>query len=190
VRHYPDIVKAPIRFDVAGLEQDLQRLEDACWVEHFVKQNYGGDWTVLPLRAPKGETHPIRQIHSEPGCTDFFDTENLTQSPSFQTVLAALPPGLLSVRLMALGAGSVIYPHSDHDVSLAHDVARLHVPIRTNDAVTFCLDGQSLKMQPGELWYLNFSKTHSVKNEGSTRRVHMVIDIQTSEALETLLGLQ
>jgi hypothetical protein len=31
-------------------------------------------------------------------------------------------------------------------------------------------------MQPGECWYANFSLPHSVRNDGATDRVHLVVD--------------
>ena len=66
---WPDRVRLPLRFDPARLAADVARLEDEAWVAHFVRQNYEGDWSALPLRAHAGETHPVRPSSSIPRCS-------------------------------------------------------------------------------------------------------------------------
>jgi len=36
------------------LARDLANLSAVEWIDHFVKQNYEGDWSVLPLRCSAG----------------------------------------------------------------------------------------------------------------------------------------
>jgi hypothetical protein len=47
----PDRVRLPFRLDPEALAADLARFEGDAWIRHFVRQNYTGDWSVLPLRA-------------------------------------------------------------------------------------------------------------------------------------------
>ena len=82
-----DRLKLPFSFDPARLKHDLDQLEQLGWTDHFVKQNYEGSWSVIPLRGTAGATHPIMMIYSDPNATDFEDTPFLQSSPYFQEVL-------------------------------------------------------------------------------------------------------
>ena len=185
---FPDRLCLPLAFDPAGLASDLGGLSGIAWTSHFVEQNYQGDWSVIALRAPAGARHPIQMIVSEPGRNDFVDTPALAASPYFRQVLAAFDCPLLAVRLMRLTPGSVIKEHHDHDLSFEDGTVRIHVPVVTNDAVDFRLNGTSCRMQAGSAWYLRLSDPHSVANRGTTDRVHMVIDASANGWLRTLLA--
>ncbi len=172
----PDAVRLPLGFDSALLQNDLARLEATAWTPHFIPENYDGDWSVLPLRAPATARHPIQQIYSDPACRDWIDTPWLQASPAIAAVLARFDCLLTSVRLMRLTAGSTIKEHSDPDLSADYGMARLHVPVVTNPQVDFQLNGNRIDMAAGECWYLNLSRPHTVINCGTADRVHLVID--------------
>lgn len=53
---------------------------------------------------------------------------------------------------------------------------RLHIPVVTNPAVDFRLNGVRCVMAAGTCWYLRLSDPHSVSNRGPADRVHLVID--------------
>lgn len=183
----PDRVRLPFAFDVARLVADLHHLARAGWTQHFVKANYEGDWSAIPLRASAGETHPIRQIYSDPAAKVFVDTPILDMTPYFREVLARFRCPLRSVRLMRLTPGSVIKEHCDHDLAAETGFARLHVPITTNPGVDFRLNGTRVVLEPGTAWYLRLSEPHSVANLGATDRVHLVIDAEANDWLLDLL---
>lgn len=185
---YPDRLRLPLAFDPVRLRADLDALIDTPWTEHFVRQNYEGQWSVLPLRCTKGATHPIMQIYSNPNATEYEDTALLAQSPYFQDVLAALHCPLQAVRLMRLTAGSVIKEHHDNDLEAESGSARLHIPIVTNPDVDFRLNGVRVILDPGSVWYLRLSDRHSVANRGSADRVHLVVDCLVNSWLTDLLG--
>ena len=186
---YPDRVRLPLAFDPARLAADLAALDGSAWVEHYVRQNYDGDWSVVPLRAPKGATHPIQMIYSPPGITDFVDTAFLERTPYFAEAIAAFRCPVMSVRLMRLTPGSVIKEHRDHDLAAEEGVARIHVPVVTNAGVEFQLNGSPVPMLPGEAWYLRLADPHSVANRGDTTRVHLVIDVVVNDWLAGMLAL-
>jgi hypothetical protein len=188
IAEYPDRVRLPLAFDAARLAADLATLDGTDWVEHFVRQNYEGDWSVLPLRAPVGATHPIQMIYSPPGITDFVDTDFLARTPYFAEVIAAFRCQVMSVRLMRLTPGSVIKEHKDHDLRAEEGVARIHVPVVTNDGVEFYLNREPVKMLPGEAWYLRLADPHSVVNNGAETRVHLVIDVVVDDWMAGLLA--
>ena len=182
-----DRIRLPLDFDAAAMQADLRRLDDRAWIPHFVRQNYDGNWTVLPLRSTATATHPVQMIYSDPTCDTFVDTPLLAVCPAMATALAKFACPLLSVRLMRLGAGSVIKTHSDLDLDVEHGRVRLHVPIVTNDRVDFRLNGERVTLGEGECWYLRLSDPHSVTNAGDTDRVHLVIDAIVNDWLMALM---
>lgn len=175
---YPDRVRLPLAFDPEGLAADLARIDAGEWTEHFVRQNYEGDWSVLPLRAKAGATHPVMMIYSDPTATDFADTPFLARLPSMAGVLAAFACPIRAARLMRLTPGSEIKEHCDMDLDAALGFARIHVPVRTNDGVEFLLNGAPVVMAAGEAWYLRLADRHGVTNRGREDRVHLVIDAE------------
>ena len=183
-----DRLLLPLRFDPARLAADLGRLEDSAWIDHFVKQNYEGSWSALPLRGPAGESHPIRMIYPNPSCRDFVDTPLLDGCPYFREVLAAFGSPLESVRLMKLAAGSSIKEHADHDLAFESGTVRLHIPVVTNPGVEFHLNGERVVMRAGECWYLRLSDPHSARNGGGADRVHMVIDARVDDWMREMLA--
>lgn len=179
----PDRVRLPLSLDPAALAADLALFDEDDWTRHYVRQNYEGDWSALPLRAPAGETHPVRLIYSDPGATAFVDTPHLARAPYFRNVLGLFRCPLRAVRLMRLTPGSAIRTHEDSGLDPENGMARIHVPIVTGPGVTFLLNGSPVPMAPGSAWYLRLSDPHSATNEGTRDRVHLVIDAWTNDWL-------
>ena len=189
--HWPDRIRLPLSFDPAQLDAALESLEGTGWTDHFVTRNYEGRWTVIALRAPAGteHLHPVLQTTSHPGTTAYADTPALDRAPYLRGVLAAFGCPLGAARLMRLDPDSAILTHCDPDLDGEGDggCVRLHVPLRTNPGVAFLLNGRRVHMAPGECWYLRLSDPHSVRNDGDTPRVHLVIDAPVGPALRALL---
>ena len=182
----PDRLRLALSFDAEVLANELAGLGPEAWTQHFVPENYEGDWSVLPLRAPRGVTHPILRITSNPGAV-WEDTELLSALPGFGAVRDSLNCEVTAMRLMRLGPGSRIKEHCDADLSADFGTARLHIPIMTNPEVDFRLAGEAVTMAAGECWYLQLSRPHSVANLGTTERTHLVIDAQVNRWLAGLL---
>ncbi|WP_197454676.1 aspartyl/asparaginyl beta-hydroxylase domain-containing protein [Stieleria varia] len=186
----PDRVRLDLSFDAGRLQDDLRKLESGDWIDHFVTQNYQGNWSVIPLRGPASATHPVMMIYSDPTCVDFADTPYLAKSDYFQQVLQSIRCPLLAVRLMKLTSGSRIKEHRDHDLDLQSGTVRLHVPVVTNPDVDFRLNGIRVKLDAGSCWYLRLSDPHCVDNRGTSDRVHMVIDARVNDWLLTKLTVK
>src|SRR5437660_1388347 len=114
----PDRRRLPFMFDPDLLVRDLRNLASVAWIEHFVKQNYDGDWSVIPLRGKAGATHPVMMIYPDPGAREFEDTPMLQGCPYFRKVLETFLCPLQAVRLMRLAPGSVIKEHTDLELSV------------------------------------------------------------------------
>ncbi len=183
----PDRLRLPFSFDPNRLANDLQGLSAVAWIEHFVRQNYEGDWSVIPLRGKAGATHPVMMIYSDPACREFADTPMLAACPYYREVLAAFKAPLQAVRLMRLTAGSVIKEHADHDLSFEDGTVRFHIPVTTNPSVEFYLNRERVVLEAGSCWYLRLADPHSIANRGGTDRVHMVIDAVVNDWVADVL---
>jgi quercetin dioxygenase-like cupin family protein len=184
----PDRIRLPFNFDPHLLARDLQGLVAFDWIKHFVRQNYEGDWSVIPLRGKAGATHPVMMIYSDPTATEFEDTPMLKACPYFRTVLDTFKCPLQAVRLMRLTPGSVIKEHTDHELSVDEGTARIHIPVVTSPDVEFYLNGIRVVLEAGSAWYLRLSDPHRVHNKGAADRVHMVIDATVNSWLKDLLA--
>ncbi len=183
---FPDRLRLPLEFEPARLAADMANFSSTQWIEHFVRQNYDGDWSVIALRGPAGATHPVQMIYSDPSRSDFEDTPMLAGSPYFRQVLSRFACPLHAVRLMRLTPGSVIKPHHDNDLSFEQGMVRIHIPVVTNDEVDFRLNGTRIEMPAGSAWYLRLSDPHSVANRGAADRVHLVIDAVVNDWVAAL----
>lgn len=183
----PDRLRLPLAIDAAPLAAEAAALPAEAWTRHFVPGNYRGDWSVAPLRAPAGASHPIMQITSPPECRDWVETEWLSACPSIAAFLTRLDCPLAAARLMRLGPDSEILEHFDHDLAADFGMARLHVPLTTSPQVEFLLNRRAVDMAPGECWYLRLADPHAVTNRGASDRIHLVIDAEVNDWLAALL---
>jgi hypothetical protein len=166
-------IRLPFTFDPERLAQDLAHCLRLAWPDHFNRREYAGQWNSLSLRSISGSATDIVPLPSDTG---YRDTPLLHECPSFRDAVDRFECGKEAVRLLRLGAGSVIHEHRDPGASYTDGFFRVHIPITSNSETRFLIDGHDLQMQPGECWYANFSLPHSVNNAGTTDRVHLVLD--------------
>jgi hypothetical protein len=183
----PDRIRLPLRCDPLPLLAEVTQLPADAWVQHFVPDNYRGDWSVLPLRAPAGAVHPIMQITSPPGCVDWMETQYLKACPAIRAALELLCCEIDSVRLMRLGPASEIREHCDHDLSVEFGSARLHLPLTSCPDVEFLVNRRAVAMRAGEWWYLRLSDPHAVFNRGTSDRIHLVVDVRVNDWLTEMM---
>jgi hypothetical protein len=183
----PDRLRLPFSFDAVLMARDLESLKAVDWIEHFVKQNYDGDWSVIPLRGQAGATHPVMMIYSNPTATEFEDAPMLKRCPYFRAVLDTFKCPLQAVRLMRLSSGSSINEHSDHELSVEEGTLRIHIPVATSAGVEFYLNRSRVIMEAASARYLRLSDPHSVTNNGATDRVHLVIDALANDRIKDVL---
>ena len=63
---------------------------------------------------------------------------------------------------------------------------RIHIPIISNLKVDFILDEERLEMAEGQCWYTNVNFIHSVSNNGTSDRIHLVIDCERNDWSDNL----
>src|SRR6185312_14737748 len=83
--------------------------------------------------------------------------------------------------------GASIHPHRDMSGTYELGRIRFHVPLVTNPDVDFFVGGRKILMQEGQLWGLNTSYTHAVKNRGTTDRIHLVAEVDVNDWVRSLL---
>jgi hypothetical protein len=178
-------LKLPFCFDMARMKHEVSALT-AQWVAHYNTNDYEGVWTALPLRSLGGRNDNAI-ADPRPGLT-FEDTELLQLCPYLKQVVETLPCEKMAVRLLNLEAGAVIKEHRDRELCFESGEARIHVPVMTNEDVAFYLDGERVVMNEGECWYMNFNLKHRIYNNGTTNRIHLVMDCVVNDELRALFA--
>ena len=79
------------------------------------------------------------------------------------------------VMLARMAPGGIIHPHKDASPS-AKWPHKIHVPLQTNDGVTFFVDDQPFHLPEGEAVEVNNMGKHAVENRGSTDRIHLIFE--------------
>ncbi len=171
------VLQLPFRFDPVRLAGDLEHCRQA-WQPHANRRDYAGEWGGVALRSASGAEDDLLSI---PGLEGYREASLLQACAYFREVLDTFACPLETVRLLRLTPGSVIAEHTDRGASYAEGFFRLHVPITTNAETRFVVAGHRLVMQPGECWYADFTRPHSVSNEGASDRVHLIIDGRRNE---------
>lgn len=177
-------IQLPFRFDAARMLQEIEAITSP-WNPHFNTMDYEGAWNGLSLRSPGGLANNLL-AESLVGSHTFEDTPLLAQCDYIQQVLCMLECPQTSVRLLKLEKDAVIKEHTDDGLNFEQGEVRLHIPICTHELVDFYLDGHQLHMQAGECWYINASLPHRLANRSPVDRIHLVVDCEVNEWLQSL----
>jgi len=167
-------LKLPFEFDRSLLQADLRRIQDSSWVAHYNQADYSGSWTTLALYSKDGSSSSI--YASMDNTAGLKATAIMDACVYIREVLDTFQFEKIAVRLMRLNVGAVIKPHRDNALGYEDGDFRLHIPVTTNPDVNFILGGERIIMDEGTCWYINANEEHSVTNQGSTDRIHLVID--------------
>ncbi len=177
------------------------------FTNHYSNYNAKGSWSALSLRGYRPEpafiTKPIEMNkkwkEENPGCLEWKieDTPMRKDFPEIETLMDLLPGDKHRIRLMKLkSGGGELRRHTDlvdPDQGLSDGrLARIHFPVVTNKDVIFNnwdWDGNApdVNMQVGEAWYLDVRKPHRAINGGTDERIHIVVDVVSSQELRNIL---
>lgn len=187
---YPSAAQLLPTFDVERLQADVASLDGQQW---SLQRNYtttgpdkyaAFDWRALPLCSPTGS--PERTDPGGAGLDDFADTVWMQRAPYLAEIIRSIPAPLRSVRLLTLGVAAKSKVHFETKIRLPWANVRLHVPIITNPGATLMINGHTHQWQPGSFWFGDFSRWHQVANDGTEKRIHMVIDSNVTPELMEL----
>lgn len=154
-------------------------------VSSFQKKLGDLDWDAYTFRQTKHQVHQATKtvpLIFDPKLKFPFPHRSMTLFVSELEQIkshlkSALGDGsLLSAILINLPAGQVVQRHIDkREVFINYN--RIHIAIETNTDCIFEVDGEEKHLKVGEIWEIdNAEKYHSVRNDGSTDRVHLLVD--------------
>lgn len=169
----PTHIKFNFQYDCKQLQQELDNCLQREWPLHFNSKDFNGDWRSISLRSKSGKAN---DIYAHAGQGIYQDTPLLTETPYIKEIIDSWKCEKEAIRLLALAPGSIIKPHRDPGCAYKDGVLRIHIPVVTNPGVRFTINNHNLRLLEGECWYMDFSSTHSIVNEGTSTRVHLIID--------------
>jgi hypothetical protein len=172
--------KLPAAYDQQMLRDDLQQvLTHYEMVGHFAKEDYDGGWNAIGLVSADGNPQELKRGET------YSKTPVLKYAPYIEYIIDNLPSQKQRVRLMRLEKKKNIFWHFDAGENMDGSVARLHIPVVTNENVEFQICHQNMRWNAGEFWYGDFSFPHRLRNGGEEDRVHLVIDLEINEFLRS-----
>jgi hypothetical protein len=179
------VIQLPHHYDVSRLRADLEAAL-ASGQQHENRGDYhDGGWTAVALVAVGGATD-ARGLRWGGWDAPYQKTPVLAQCPYFEEIIDSFRCPTQRVRLLQLAPGKNIHEHRDDGDGWAIGKIRVHIPIVTHEDVYFYVDGQRVIMNPGELWYCDFTRPHRVHNRSPIGRVHMVLDLVVDDWLRAM----
>jgi len=177
------------------------------FADHYSTYNKGHSWSALALRGYGGDPAFIikpsemskqwRAEHPEAAALELKDTPLMAALPEARALVDSIPGIKHRVRLMRLEPNDgELTRHADitdEDAGVAPGkLLRIHIPLVTNPKVEFTqwlIDGtvRTATMPESSAWYLDTRKPHRAINAGTTARVHLVLDVESSPALLALI---
>ncbi|HEX6071556.1 MAG TPA: aspartyl/asparaginyl beta-hydroxylase domain-containing protein [Sphingomicrobium sp.] len=165
-----------MRFCPGTLAAEVSALPESAWDPH--PTGFVGNEAVK-LVTPFGQPTDSLEGPMAP-------TEHLRRCRYISEVMAALGGVWGRSRLMGLAAGSEVPPHVDSNYYWRTHL-RIHIPVVTNPDVRFTCGGETVHMAAGECWVFDSFRGHDVQNQGSERRIHLVLDTVGGERIWDLM---
>jgi len=170
-------LQLPILFDADRLAEEVAAIPESAWRGH-PKGFPGND--ALTLITNDGDPD------SDARGGAMAPTPHLLACPYLMQVLEALGGTWGRSRLMRLTGDSEVTPHVDTDYYW-RDHMRVHVPIVTQPTVRFICGDEQVNMGAGECWIFDTWTLHSVHNDATRARIHLVADTVGGGNLVTLM---
>jgi SAM-dependent methyltransferase/uncharacterized protein YbaR (Trm112 family) len=158
------------RWDPSQACIELEQFDEHDWK----RLPEGTGWARISLIEPDGRGHT--RAHPR-----------WATCPELHRIVTSFDAEILALTLARLVPGGEVHEHRDLSGGLSMGVIRLHLPLISDPGVVFMVDGQRVRMQPGEIWQLDTTHRHRVRHEGERARIHMIADLRASESLRALL---
>ena len=128
------------------------------------------------------QNHPLDWVFESSIQSQVLDSKALS---SLSHIIESLEEELVGkaarVLLIKLEANKEVATHVDNGDYLS-TVRRFHIPLITNDLVSYTVNNETIHMKKSECWEINNLKYHSVRNDGDEDRIHLLIDIMPEYA--------
>lgn len=173
------------KYDVSNILKNVKKINDK-WNDYTFRQNR----QYSERRNPHLYTNTfVIQFHSldwnfgDKINSEVQNAEMLDLVSNIVKDLELMCSGVSGrVLLIKLLANKDVSEHTDRGEYLSA-VRRFHIPVITNDLVSYTVNGETVNMKEGECWEINNLKPHSVLNDSDIDRVHLLIDIFPGEVL-------
>lgn len=83
-------------------------------------------------------------------------------------------------EIINMNANSRVRDHKDRS-DVLYLSRRFHIPLKTNAYCFFTVNTQTVNMLEGNLYEINNTKWHNVKNLSIENRIHLIIDVLPNE---------
>lgn len=172
-------LRLPLSVDAARLAAECAALPASLWGTQGGRVGVHRVAEAIFLRGhapaegerPIGDREPLGRL---PYVREIVTT--LIAAPAQRCLLARLP------------GGATVAAHIDQAPYFARTI-RIHVPVETHDQVWMFAGGYRYRMAAGEVWALDNSAPHGVRNEhASLPRTHLICDFLPVPALLALLA--
>jgi LPS sulfotransferase NodH len=170
-------LQLPVLFDAGRLAREVAAIPEAAWRPH--PQGYPGNDALALITTDGDPASDARGGAMGP-------TPHLLACPYLMQVLDALGATWGRSRLMRLSGAAEVTPHVDTDYYW-RDHMRVHVPIVTQPTVRFLCGGEQVNMAAGECWIFDTWSLHSVHNDATRSRIHLVADTVGGRGMTTLM---
>ena len=191
----------PIRDDLSNVASYLDSMNFQLLTQIAAYKNYN-IWTALSLHGYGPNPSDIYKpgfVKSDINIVSKLEWTSLANDPvmsPIREIISRLPCQFERIRFMKLAAGKSLRKHNDNidqDIE-SKKIVRIHIPIRTNSEVVFTMyendedeRGERLYLKAGRFYYLDVTKPHSVSNNSSEDRYHLVVDCYMNEELKAIL---
>lgn len=182
-----DRIKLPFNFDVTKVMEEIKSKD----LQDFIYYN------VMTLRGPAHMIDPSLPVpppaedYADGTWTNWLNSNTLNDLTTLKEIVEFFQQHCTVnlVRLLRLAPGATVKEHTDPTLGLQieRSMVRLTVPIKTDDQVTFYLNGTPVDMQPGECWYLRLTDPHRVVNDSLEERINLTIDVIPNEWLRSTI---
>lgn len=120
-----------------------------------------------------------------------FDQHECLDQPAYKVLHEARPlimnlmnrvqgERLGRVMINKINPGGRIYPHCDTPEH-ANYYSRFHIVLQSAPGSDFRCEDEHVNMRTGDVWWFNNKLEHEVINNSALARIHVIIDIRTSQ---------
>jgi hypothetical protein len=166
-------------YDISGI-LDIALSLDKEWNINTSRQNEVYEDRVNPHLYTNTyiiQNHPLDWIFETPIMSEVLDKKAFQAlSHIIEDLEEKIVGKAARILLIKLGAKKNVALHVDNGDYLS-TVRRFHIPLVTNDLVSYTVKDETIHMKNSECWEINNLKYHSVKNDGDEDRIHLLIDI-------------
>lgn len=163
--------------DLTELKKEILEVKELFWKDISTRQNIFEahcNTETIPLLWDINTLNTIN-MGEKTKYYDFFGGDKIIKKLNKKLHLSYGKGKIIKMILTKLKSKSEIYSHVDEgpQFELSH---RIHIPIITNQDVIFTVNDEKKVMNENEMWEINNLKVHSVINNSSIDRIHLIVD--------------